>query len=106
METCRWHPQVFARRDPGPGDDAVEAVADEAVPAGEFAAGEYAGSVVADEDGNGPDTHPIKGNAQSMLYHTPESRYYNATKAEVWFDTEDNAEAAGFSKPGSQKDED
>ena len=70
-----------------------------------FADGEWDGSVVADEDGNGPDTHPIKGNKDSMLYHTPDSRYYKVTKAEVWFDTEEHAEAAGFSKPGSQADE-
>jgi large subunit ribosomal protein L22 len=68
-----------------------------------FAAGEWPGSVVADEDGNGPETHPIKGNQDSMLYHTPDSRYYKVTKAEVWFDTEEHAEAAGFSKPGSQQ---
>ena len=54
-----------------------------------------------DEDGNGPDTHPIKGNADSMLYHTPDSRYYKVTKAEVWFDTVENAEAAGFSAPAT-----
>ena len=71
-----------------------------------FAPGEWPGSVLADEDGNGPDTHPIKGNADSMLYHTPDSRYYQVTKAEVWFDTEEHAEAAGFAKPGTQKDED
>ncbi len=67
--------------------------------------GEWAGSVVPDADGNGPDTHLIKGNADSMLYHTPDSRYYTITKAEVWFDTEANAEAAGFGKPGSQTDD-
>ena len=72
----------------------------------EFAAGEYAGSVLPNDAGEGPDTHPIKGNADSMLYHTPDSRYYKVTKAEVWFDTEESAEAAGFSKPGTQKDED
>jgi large subunit ribosomal protein L22 len=66
-----------------------------------FEAGEWEGSVLADEDGNGPDTHPIKGNRDSMLYHTPDSRYYKITKAEVWFDTEDHAEAAGFSKPAA-----
>jgi large subunit ribosomal protein L22 len=74
-------------------------------PVSGFAAGEWAGSVVADEEGNGPDTHPIKGNKDSMLYHTTDSRYYKVTKAEVWFDTEEHAEAAGFSKPGSQADE-
>jgi large subunit ribosomal protein L22 len=81
-------------------EDAVEAT-DQSAPG--FAAGEWAGSIVADEDGNGPETHPIKGNKDSMLYHTPESRYYKVTKAEVWFDTEEHAEAAGFSKPGSQQ---
>jgi large subunit ribosomal protein L22 len=68
---------------------------------GGFAPAEWPGSVLADDDGNGPDTHPIKGNADSMLYHTPDSRYYAITKAEVWFDTEEHAEAAGFSKPGT-----
>ncbi|MFZ8997866.1 MAG: 50S ribosomal protein L17, partial [Ilumatobacteraceae bacterium] len=77
-----------------------------AIEAASFAHGEWAGSMLPDADGNGPDTHPIKGNADSMLYHTPESRYYKVTKAEVWFDTEENAEAAGFSKPGTKKDED
>ena len=66
-----------------------------------FEPGEWAGSVLPDADGNGPDTHPIKGNADSMLYHTPDSRYYKVTKAEVWFDTEEHAEAAGFSKPAT-----
>ena len=88
-------------------DDDDSSDSDEAAaPAGEFAAAEYAGAVLPDADGNGPDTHPIKGNADSMLFHTPDSRYYKVTKAEVWFDTEENAEAAGFSKPGTQKDED
>jgi large subunit ribosomal protein L22 len=72
----------------------------------DFAPAEWAGSVKPDADGNGPETHIIKGNAESMLYHTPDSRYYKVTKAEVWFDTEENAEAAGFAKPGAQKDED
>ena len=84
----------------------VEAAADDE-PATQdgFAAGEWEGSIAADEDGNGPESHPIKGNKDSMLYHTPDSRYYKVTKAEVWFDTEEHAEAAGFSKPGSQADE-
>jgi len=73
---------------------------------GDYQPAEWAGSVKPDADGNGPESHPIKGNADSMLYHTPDSRYYKVTKAEVWFDTEENAEAAGFAKPGAQKDED
>jgi large subunit ribosomal protein L22 len=79
--------------------------ADVVAAAGEFVAGEWVGSVVPDAEGNGPDTHLIKGNADSMLYHTPDSRYYKVTKAEVWFDTEQNAEAAGFAKPGAKNDD-
>ena len=64
------------------------------------------GSVAAADDGSAPKGFDIKGNAQSMLFHTPGSRYYNQTVAEVWFSTEEAAEAAGFSKPGSQADDD
>lgn len=78
---------------------------DEGVPSEGFVPGEYPGSVLPDDDGDGPDTHPIKGNVDSMLYHTPDSRYYKVTKAEVWFDSEDSAEAAGFSKPGATQDD-
>jgi hypothetical protein len=45
-----------------------------------------------------PDGFTIKGNAQSMLFHTPDSPYYGRTKPEVWFRTEADAERAGFSK--------
>jgi large subunit ribosomal protein L22 len=78
----------------------------EAESSGEYQDGEWAGSVVPDADGNGPDTHQIKGNADSMLYHVPGSRYYKVTRAEVWFDSEESAETAGFSKPGANKDKD
>ncbi len=54
-------------------------------------------------DGSQPEGFAIKGNAGSMLYHVPGSSFYSRTKAEVWFDTEDSAEAAGFSKPASQQ---
>ncbi len=54
-------------------------------------------------DGAMPEGFPIKGNADSMLYHNEASPFYGRTKAEVWFATEAAAEAAGFSKPASQK---
>jgi methylphosphotriester-DNA--protein-cysteine methyltransferase len=38
----------------------------------------------------------IKGNAQSRLFHTPSSPYYGRTRAEAWFRTAEDAEAAGF----------
>jgi large subunit ribosomal protein L22 len=53
------------------------------------------------EDGSAPEGYDIKGNADSMLYHVPGSRYYGPTKAEVYFETVEDAENAGFSAPGS-----
>jgi large subunit ribosomal protein L22 len=65
------------------------------------------GSHVALEDDSQPEGYPIKGNTNSMKYHTPESPFYGRTIAEVWFATEEDAEAAGFTPPASQKkDED
>jgi large subunit ribosomal protein L4 len=84
------------------GSSGSEADASPDQPAG-FEAAEFAGAVVADADGNGPDTHLIKGNADSMLYHVPGSSHYKRTKAEVWFDSEESAEAAGFQTPASQR---
>jgi len=46
---------------------------------------------------NPPEGFTIKGNADSMKFHTPESPYYARTVAEVWFDSVAAAEAAGFS---------
>ena len=34
-----------------------------------------------------------------MKYHEPGTRYYNQTVAEVYFDTVEHAEAAGFVAP-------
>ncbi len=56
-------------------------------------------------DGSTPEGFEIKGNADSMLYHRPGTRFYDQTVAEVWFATEADAEAAGFSRPASQRDE-
>jgi large subunit ribosomal protein L4 len=61
-----------------------------------------AGSHAPLEDGSQPAGYPIKGNADSMLYHLPGSSHYDHTVAEVWFDTAESAEAAGFELPPSQ----
>jgi large subunit ribosomal protein L17 len=47
-----------------------------------------------------PSGYDIKGNENSMKYHTPESPYYEQTNAEVWFNSEQAAESAGFEKAG------
>jgi small subunit ribosomal protein S2 len=54
------------------------------------------------KSGKAPKGHAIKGNADSGIYHTEDSQWYEQTVAEVWFDTVENAEAAGFKAPGSQ----
>jgi large subunit ribosomal protein L17 len=82
-------------------DDSVEveeSVSDDEHPYGP-------GSRAALEDGSQPEGFPIKGNADSMLYHVPGSEYYDRTVAEVWFATEEDAEAAGFALPKSQQDD-
>lgn len=82
-------------------DDAVEveeSESDEDHPYG-------AGSHVALEDGSEPAGFPIKGNADSMLYHVPGSAFYDRTVAEVWFVTAEDAETAGFALPPSQQED-
>lgn len=56
------------------------------------------GSFKALSDGSGPEGWLIKGNADSMLYHPPDSPAYEQTIAEVWFFDEESARAAGFDK--------
>ncbi len=62
-----------------------------------------AGAVAAPEDGSVPEDYPIKGNTNSMKYHEPGTRYYDVTIAELFFDTTENAEAAGYEAPGGAK---
>jgi hypothetical protein len=50
---------------------------------------------------NPPSGFTIKGNEGSMLYHRPDSSMYDRTKAEVWFRTEEDAVAAGFTLAGT-----
>lgn len=47
-----------------------------------------------------PEGFTIKGNEDSMKFHSPDSQWYDSTVAEVWFETEDAAVAAGFTKAG------
>jgi large subunit ribosomal protein L17 len=55
---------------------------------------------------NPPEGYDIKGNADSMKYHTTESPWYGRTIAEVWFNSTEAAEAAGFVPAVAEKDED
>lgn len=60
------------------------------------------GAVAASEDGSSPDeAYTIKGNLNSMKYHEPDGQWFEQTVAEVWFQTAEAAEAAGFTKAGA-----
>ncbi|OMG24544.1 50S ribosomal protein L17 [Actinomyces naeslundii] len=63
---------------------------------------EYAGAVRLEEGSTDApdDDHLVKGNEDSMKYHVPGSRWYDATVAEVWFASAEEAEAAGFAPAG------
>jgi trigger factor len=56
----------------------------------------YANSVPGNDSTTAPDGFPIKGNASSMIYHVPGGHSYDATIAEYYFATEEDAQAAGF----------
>jgi len=61
------------------------------------APGPYPRSALSQEDGSAPTAEfIIKGKMGSMRCHGPESPYFHRTKAEVWFRTMSDAEAAGF----------
>lgn len=61
------------------------------------------GAVVGPDDGSAPAGFEIKGNGDSGLYHVPGSRFYKQTVAEFWFASAEDAEAAGFQLPPSQR---
>ncbi|MET0758580.1 MAG: hypothetical protein ABWY39_11790 [Mycobacterium sp.] len=61
------------------------------------------GSALPNADGSGPSGWTVKGNQDSMLYHSPASPAYDVIVAEVWFRDEDTARAAGFARWDSGK---
>ena len=69
-------------------------------PKAEAAEGLPAGSHAPLESGEAPEGFEVKGNADSMKYHVPGSRWYTSTKAEIWFDSAESAEAAGYAPAG------
>ncbi len=63
--------------------------------------GKYAGSHAPLEDESAaPEGFPIKGNEDSMKFHEPDGQWFEQTVAEVWFDSVESAEAAGFTRAG------
>jgi hypothetical protein len=92
--------------EPAPSEDTAQAAAE----ASAFAAQNAASDIDnAPQDGPGryqgegvyvghepPEGFTIKGNERSMKYHVPESSGYGRTIAEVWFNSEEAAQQAGF----------
>lgn len=61
------------------------------------------GAVAALEDGAAPsDEYTVKGNRDSSKYHVAGSQWYDATVAEVWFKSVDDAKSAGFEPAGGE----
>ena len=54
------------------------------------------GAVAGDGSANCPSNYPIKGNGQSLIYHTPGQVSYRPTIAEFCFASPEAAERAGF----------
>lgn len=54
---------------------------------------------------NPPAGFDIKGNEDSMKFHAPSSPWYGRTVAEVWFNSAEAAEAAGFVNAEADKAE-
>jgi large subunit ribosomal protein L4 len=52
------------------------------------------------KSGGAPKGFEVKGNADSGLYHEPDGQWYDATIAEFYFKTAEDAEAAGFTRAG------
>ena len=61
-----------------------------------------AGAALPLEDGSAPEGYSIKGNADSGKFHAPGGRWYDATVAEFWFKTAEDAIAAGFTEAGKK----
>ncbi|HUL99863.1 MAG TPA: hypothetical protein VLU24_10730 [Mycobacterium sp.] len=80
----------FTRWDKGRAGGGAAKFAD--VPPGPYGAG----SAEPGSGGSGPEGWTVKGNMDSMLYHTPDSPSYEQTIAEVWFVDEETAVKAGF----------
>jgi large subunit ribosomal protein L4 len=58
------------------------------------------------KSGGAPKGYEIKGNADSGKYHEPDGQWYDATVAEFYFKSAEDAEAAGFTRAGGGSEED
>ena len=84
-------PETVATEPSSPGDTGTLATT------GRRSTSDYgAGSALPAGNGFGPEGWTIKGNIDSMLFHTRESPGFSRMRPAVWFEDEASAEAAGF----------
>ncbi|WP_434554943.1 50S ribosomal protein L17, sunset domain variant [Microlunatus sp. Y1700] len=86
-------PKATSKKSAEESSDVKAAIADADAAAADDATDHGEGSYRGEEPPAGFD---IKGNEDSMKFHTPESPWYDRTVAEVWFNSAEAAEAAGF----------
>ena len=79
-------------------DDDAEVT--EAVPIPRIASGQLAIHLPMDDPYQVPDGYPVKANASFGLYYMPDSALYEDTMAEIWFASEEIAQANGFHRAG------
>ena len=79
-------------------DDDAEVT--EAVPIPRITSGQLAIHLPMDDPYQVPDGYPVKANASFGLYYMPDSALYEDTLAEIWFTSEEIAQANGFHKAG------
>ena len=87
------------------GRHAAAAAADdaqvtEAVPIPRTTSGQLAIHLPMDDPYQVPDGYPVKANASFGLYYMPDSALYDDTMAEIWFASEEIAQANGFHRAG------
>jgi large subunit ribosomal protein L4 len=56
------------------------------------------------KSGGAPKGYPVKANADSGLYHEPDGQWYEQTEAELYFKSAEDAEVAGFTRAGGEKE--
>jgi len=80
--------------------DDDDAQVTDAVPIPRIAPGQLAIHLPMDDPYQVPDGYPVKANASFGLYYMPDSALYEDTMAEIWFASEEIAQANGFHKAG------
>ncbi len=81
-----------------PADDQPDDPSETVAPAEVQESGYGTGSAVSRRGAAGPEGWTVKGNADSLLFYTEDAPGYGRAAADVWFDSEDAATAAGFTR--------